>query len=144
MVAWSRRGSRQIRHWVSSATLKQVSQNLTVSLTSLSVLARRSTSSASAARMWKASRCALFGPMPGSRPSSSMRSWTGPSYTPPLRLEGQARQAAAHPAGQRAELAGGQRLSLGVRVPYGGQDQVGQGLGVLGVDGLRLDGQPDQ
>ncbi len=30
-------------------------------------------------------RCALFGPTPGSRPSSSIRSWTAPSYMPAAR-----------------------------------------------------------
>src|SRR5436305_1189191 len=34
--------------------------------------------------MWNAMRCALFGPIPGNRPSSSIRSWMAPSYTPYL------------------------------------------------------------
>ena len=46
----------------------------------LIALARRSASAGSTLRMWKASRWALLGPIPGSRPSSSIRSWTGPSY----------------------------------------------------------------
>src|SRR5690606_39733252 len=32
--------------------------------------------------MWKALRWAQLGPTPGSEPSSSIRSWTIPSYTP--------------------------------------------------------------
>ena len=92
--------------------------------------------------MWKASRWALFGPIPGSRPSSSIRSWTGPSYMLALRSEGQA--AAAEPTGQRAELAGGDGLGLVVGVAYRGHDQVGQGLGVLGINGFGLDRQTDQ
>src|SRR4051812_25289 len=36
--------------------------------------------------MWKAIRCALLGPTPGSLPNSSMRSWTTPSYTPSSNL----------------------------------------------------------
>src|ERR671932_300036 len=44
-------------------------------------LARRLASSAGRRSKWKAIRWADFGPIPGSRPSSSTRSWTGPSYT---------------------------------------------------------------
>ena len=81
MSARSRRGSRQMRHCSSSATLPQTAQNRTLSLTSVSASTSRSTSAGSACSRWKAIRCALLGPTPGSRPSSSIRSWTTPSYT---------------------------------------------------------------
>ena len=42
---------------------------------------RRLASSGGAFTRWNASRCADFGPIPGSRESSSIRSWIGPSYT---------------------------------------------------------------
>src|SRR6478672_3524353 len=80
-TAGSRRGSRQMRHCSSSETLKQVLQNLTFALTSISTSARRRTSTGSACRRWNAMRWALLGPTPGRRPSSSIRSWTAPSYT---------------------------------------------------------------
>src|SRR5690625_5244002 len=79
-TAGSRRASRQIRHCSSSATLPQTEQNRTFSLTSTSALARRLTSASSADSRWKAMRCALFGPTPGNRPSSSIRDCTAPSY----------------------------------------------------------------
>src|SRR5690606_11363869 len=72
----------QIRHRSSSATLPHTAQKRTLSLTSVSTDASRRTSAGSAWRMWKAMRWALLGPTPGSRPSSSIRSWTIPSYTP--------------------------------------------------------------
>ncbi|CAM5664604.1 hypothetical protein SFUMM280S_08357 [Streptomyces fumanus] len=80
MTAGSRRGSRQMLHSSSCATFPQVAQKRTFALTSIRACARRRTSVGSAWRMWKAIRCALLGPTPGSRPSSSMRSWTTPSY----------------------------------------------------------------
>src|SRR3954453_12401718 len=148
MVVSSRCGSRQIRHWLSSETLKQISQNLTVSLTFLSMAARRMTSSGSAARMWKASRWALFGPIPGSRPSSSIRSWIGPSYMAAVRngSEGKAGDAAAQTAGtagDRAELLFLQLGGVRVGVADRGDDQVGERLHVVRVDRLRVDGERD-
>src|SRR5512133_2483116 len=137
MTVSSRRGSRQMRHWVSSDTLKQISQNLTVSLTFLSVAASRITSSGSAARMWKASLWALFGPIPGSRPSSSIKSWTGPSYIVNS-LEGQS-AAHAQSAGQRAKLAGSDRLGLVGGVAYGSHNQICKGLGVTRINRFGLD-----
>src|SRR5665648_1223987 len=82
MVASERRGSRQTRQFSSWATLPQMLQNLTRAFTSRSTSASRLTSSGSSASRWKAIRWALLGPIPGSRPSSSIRSWTAPSYTP--------------------------------------------------------------
>src|SRR6476660_4277295 len=81
MACTSRRGSRQIRQRVASATLKHSSQNRTRALTSVRESTSRSTSAGSACSRWNAIRCALLGPTPGSLPSSSMRSWTAPSYT---------------------------------------------------------------
>src|SRR4051812_35351606 len=80
-TSFVRRVSRQIRHCSDSATLKQVVQNRTSSLTLRSASASRFTSAGSVDRTWKAIRWALFGPTPGSRPSSSIRSWMAPSYT---------------------------------------------------------------
>src|SRR5690349_19483408 len=71
-----------MRHCSSWATLPHTVQKRTLSLTSTSALTSRLTSIGSACSRWKAIRCALLGPTPGSRPSSSIRSWTTPSYTP--------------------------------------------------------------
>src|SRR4029453_6518034 len=108
-------------------------QNLTVSLSFLDIAASRMPSSGSAARMWKASRWALFGPIPGSRPSSSIKSWIGPSYMVKNRSE---RQSATHAesTGQRPQLAGGDRLSLVRGIAYGRHDQICQGFGVTRIN----------
>ena len=88
-------------------------------------------------------RCALFGPTPGSRPSSSMRSWTTPSYTAVLHAPaGRGRRHAAEALGERAHRL---LLQLGrgpVGVPDRGEHQVGEALGVVGVDGARVDLRP--
>ena len=69
-----RRGSVQIEHTSASVTFPHISQNRTFSFTRSSAEARALTSSGSSAKTWKAMRCALFGPTPGNRPSSSMSS----------------------------------------------------------------------
>src|SRR4051812_10266050 len=138
MTVRSRRGSRQILHSSASATLPQMRQNRTLSLTSVSAWTSRRTSTMSAASRWNAMRWALLGPTPGSRPSSSIRSWTAPSYT------SEARQAhATHARGERAELVLRHRLGLGRRVTNRGDDEVLQRLDVVGVDdrGRELDAQ---
>ena len=81
MIAWLRRGSRQIAQVSCSLTLPQMSQNFTLSRTSIRICASRVVSKLCVCRMWNAMRCADFGPMPGRRPSSSISSWTIPSYT---------------------------------------------------------------
>src|SRR5438874_4389201 len=77
----SRPGSRHTRQSWPSATFPHSRQNVTRSLARTIVSARRFASSGAVFTTWKARRCADFGPMPGSRDSSSMRSWIGPSYT---------------------------------------------------------------
>ena len=113
-------------------------QNRTLSLTSSSTWASRRTSAGSAASRWNAIRCALLGPTPGSRPSSSMRSWTTPSYTSAgasLSLgTGQAPVRARRPRcspsspPSRAEQPSGERRVVGVEV-------VGRGRGRSGSSG---------
>src|SRR4051794_38795173 len=111
-------------------------QNFTFALTSISTSARRRTSVGSAESRWKAMRCALLGPTPGSRPSSSMRSWTAPSYT------SDARQAEA--AGQRAHLLLGELRRGASGVAHGGGDEVLQRLDVSGVDDFGRDDDAGQ
>jgi len=73
----SRRGSRQMAHSSPpSLKLKQREQNDTRSLASTMARLRRSASSLGAFKRWNATRWADFGPIPGSRPSWSMSSWT--------------------------------------------------------------------
>src|ERR1700722_3891651 len=74
-------------------------------------------------------RCALFGPIPGSLPSSSIRSWTGPSNT----------QRAAHPTGQRTQLLLRHRGDLVGGVGERANDQVLLRLDVVRVDDLGVD-----
>src|SRR3954469_9388030 len=148
-----RRGSRQIRHCSPSATLKQVTQKRTSACTRCRAATSRTTSADSAASRWNAMRCALLGPTPGSRPSSSMRSWTAPSYTVLLRQgrrcaapggsEAGQTQAAAEAAGDRPHGGGGQLVDGPLGVPQRGYDQVLQRLDVVGVDSRRGDRQGD-
>src|SRR5947209_6291581 len=148
MTVRSRRGSSQMRQMSACETLPQMVQNLTSFFTRMRTAASRSTSVSSAASRWKAMRWALFGPTPGSRPSSSIRSWTAPSY-----IEGlQPRQAEtaeavtepAHAARDRAHLLGGQFLDRPLRIAHGCDHEVLQRLDVVGVDRLRVDGQRRQ
>src|SRR4051812_49880652 len=140
----TRRGSRQMRHCSASATLKQVTQKRTSCCTRVSAATSRVTSADSAASRWKAIRWALFGPTPGRRPSSSIRSWTAPSYTVcPLRPSeaGEAEApAATEPAGERAHGALGELVGRALGVVQRGDDEVLQRLEVVGVDGGRRDG----
>src|SRR5690606_21166908 len=128
-----RRGSLQIRHRSDSATLKQVAQNRTNSFTRVSAAASRVTSVGSADSTWNAMRCALLGPIPGSRPSSSMRSWIAPSY-----ITGSERQA-AEAAGQRPHLLLGERAHRLRRVAQRREHEVLQRLHVVRIDCLRID-----
>src|SRR5215211_7124264 len=149
MTSSTRRGSRQMRHCSPSATLKQVEQKRTSACTRWSAATSRPTSALSAASRWKAMRWALFGPTPGSRPSSSMRSWTAPSYTWGSSSSGRSsgnggRRSEAgqtHAAGQRAHPLGGELVDGALGVADGGHDEVLQGFEVVGVDGGRGDGQ---
>src|SRR4051812_41170749 len=150
MTSSERRGSRQILHCSPSATLKQVLQKRTSACTRCSAAISRPTSALSAASRWKAMRWALLGPTPGSRPSSSMRSWTAPSYTVGSSssacagkrgLEAGQAHATAEAAGQRAHAARGQLVRGALGVADGGDDEVLQGLQVVGVDGGRRNGQ---
>src|SRR6478672_9622345 len=137
---WSRRGSRQIRHWSSSETLKQIVQNFTRALTSTRTSASRRTSTGSACRRWNAIRCALLGPTPGSRPSSSMRSWMTPSY---MRWSAEPGES----AGERAQGPAGEGVGAALGVAVGGDDQVAQVVEVVGtgtVEAALLDPDPDE
>ena len=72
-------GSAQMPHSSPSLMLKHRWHHATRSLASAMARARRRASSLDSFSRWKAMRWADLGPMPGSRPSSSMRSWTGPA-----------------------------------------------------------------
>ena len=61
-----------------------------------------------------------------------MRSWTGPSYTSQTQL----------PEAGHDLLSGGRGLRRGVA--HGGQDEIGQALGIGRVDGLGADGEARQ
>src|ERR1700739_609468 len=84
-------------------------------------------------------RWALLGPIPGSLPSSSIRSWTGPSNMSVQNSGLRHTQRVAHPAGQRTQLllrhAGDLLGGVGKRA----DDQVLQRLDVAGVDDFGVD-----
>jgi hypothetical protein len=77
IIVGSRRSSWQIAQRGPSARLKQISQRLIFSFTSRIASASAAASSAEVRRMWKASRCAVRLPMPGSLPSSVTSRWRG-------------------------------------------------------------------
>src|SRR4051812_7216064 len=130
----SRRSSWQIRQRGPSARLKQISHTPTRSLTSRIASASASASSGSARRTWKARRCAVRCPMPGSLPSSVIRRWTGGACK---RLEArQPERAQVHPAGHAAELGLLELLRRAQALVDRGEHHVLQQLGVVGVDGL--------
>src|SRR5205807_4517404 len=83
-------------------------------------------------------RWADFGPTPGSRPSSSMSSWTGPAYTPrpPASLTEQAAEAAEIEATHRLLRQG---LGPAHGVMDGGEDVILVHLDVVGVDSGGID-----
>src|SRR5215218_2211633 len=125
-VEGSRRSSEQIRQRGPSARLKQISHSPIRSFTSRIASASASASSSEARSRWKASRCAVRPPMPGSLPSSVTSRWTGGEKDdtaqatrpagPPIRVSRgssgrtprlEPRQPeAAHPAARPAEAAG--------------------------------------
>ena len=80
-IVRSRPSSRQMRQSSPSATLPHSLQKKMRSFAWTIDSASRLASSGGAFTRWNASRCADFGPMPGRRESSSIRSWIGPSYT---------------------------------------------------------------
>src|SRR3954468_11354345 len=133
----SRRSSWQIRQRSSSARLKQTWQSPIRSFTSRMASASAVASSVSARRMWKASRCAVRCPIPGSLPSSVMRRWTGGAYKPGS--EPQAERAQVHAARQPAELRLLQLLGGAHGLVDGGEDHVLQQLRVVGIDGVGRD-----
>src|SRR6266508_1978975 len=102
--------------------------------------ASRSASAGSTLSRWNAIRWALLGPTPGSRPSSSIRSWTGPSYStppPPVRQPEAGRQ--PHALGDAAQALRGQFLGLAQALVDRGRDEVAEHLDVVGVKGGRVD-----
>jgi hypothetical protein len=66
-----------ISHSSCSDTLKHRWQNTTRAFASVMARAKRWASSVGSLSRWKAMRCADFGPIPGSRPSSSINACTG-------------------------------------------------------------------
>src|SRR5215213_8891014 len=66
ITEWSRRASRQMEQTSSSVRFPHSRQKRTRSLTSLTAAASASASSRGRCRMWKASRCAVRVPTPGS------------------------------------------------------------------------------
>ena len=90
-------------------------------------------------------RCADLGPTPGRRPSSSMRSWTGPAYRPVTTVAEQPppRQAAEVEAAERRRAhACCSSRDLADGVVQRGQHEVLQHLDVVGIDRRRVDRRP--
>src|SRR3954447_14273426 len=83
-------------------------------------------------------RCADLGPTPGRRPSSSMRSWTGPAY---MAMAASAAEKAAEPAeapeGGLVDVVGSDH-----GVAHCGQHEILQHLDVGGIDHRWVDRDP--
>src|ERR1700730_15860144 len=84
--------------------------------------------------MWYASRCAVFGPTPGSFESSYMRRASGRA-----RAVGTSHPRKLQAAGEAAELVGRELLRLGERVGGRDADEVLQGFHVFRIDRFLFD-----
>ena len=82
-------------------------------------------------------RCALLGPTPGSWPSSSMRSWTAPSYMRGDYIPGRPRPPSPPASGPIVVCCSSGGVAR--RVADRGDDEVLEALDVVGVDRLRVD-----
>src|SRR5687768_2973876 len=136
----SRRSSAQMPHNSPSATFQQRRQNEMRSFTSLMARASRRASSLGSFSRWKAMRWADLGPTPGSRPSSSISSWTGAAYTEAVASGRQPEAAEVEPTQRVAS--GGLRGLLHLRhgVVNCGEHEVFEHRHVVGVDHFGGDG----
>src|SRR3954466_12653440 len=102
---------------------------------------RRSTFSRGLLRRWKARRCALLAPMPGSRWSSATSAWSDSGRAIEEGGTGRERLEAgqAHAAEQAAHLLLHVLVCLLLRVDERGDDHVLQDLDVVLVDDLGID-----
>src|SRR3954454_10964173 len=133
MVRRSRLSLLQKAQGSVSVMLLHTEQYVTRSLTSRSASMRRSVSSRGVFSRWNASRCALFGPMPGRRTSSSMRRVRGSgSANLHSRQLHARRQHSAH-------LARRLFVGLAMGVVQGGDDEILQHHDVLFRDDLGID-----
>src|SRR6266508_2573712 len=91
-------------------------------------------------------RCADLGPMPGSFPSSSMRSWTGPAY----RLTRSGRLGTAEPREPAEQIADAAEVHAahrrlrglghtGAQIVQRSEHEILEHGHVVGVDGVLLD-----
>src|SRR6266700_1341683 len=135
----SRRSLAQYSQSSAVEMLKQRAQKRVFSFTAAIASDRRRASAASAFRMWKARRWAVFGPMPGSRVSASTRSWTGPANTGASAWPS-AHAREAHAPRERPEPLRGEFLLSPEPVVERCPEQVLQHAGVVGVDRGRVDG----
>src|SRR5690606_32937672 len=131
-------------------TLKQTGHRVRPVLAFTSASASARTSSSGRLKRWKASRCALLGPMPGRRPSSRMSVIRAlgkrtlivrPSGGGGPRGSEQPAHPAepAHAAHRGAHLLLLQLLGAALGLAHGGGDEVLEHLDVLGVDHLWVD-----
>src|SRR5437764_12559533 len=81
IIERSREVEEQKRHGSTSVRLLQTEQETILRFTSSSAPTKRSTSVSVIRSTWKASRCAVFCPMPGRRLNSSMSLVTGSEYS---------------------------------------------------------------
>src|SRR2546423_4986733 len=81
IIERSREVEEQKRHGSTSVRLVQTEQETILRFPSSSASTKRSTSVSVIRSTWKASRCAVFCPMPGRRLNSSMSLVTGSEYS---------------------------------------------------------------
>src|SRR5713101_1433759 len=136
----SRRGDRQMAQRSPSAMKKHCSQKRMRALSSTRAPASRSTEARGARTGEKERRWAVLGPMPGSRPSSSISRVSAPG-TSVIGLPQHARRQTepAQPAGQRPQLPGRQVARLLQGVVHRRQDQVLQHVHIARVDDFGFD-----
>src|SRR5512140_290638 len=128
----SRRSSRHRPHSSASVRLKQRPHRCTFCFTSEMAAARSRAYSSGARRMWKARRCAVFSPMPGSLASCATNRFRASGL-----ISGEARD--LHAAGDLRELLLGVLVRLGQRGVHGGGHEVLEHGEIIRVDERLVD-----
>src|SRR5512146_2253587 len=136
----SRRSSRHRPHSSASVRLKQRPHRWTFCFTSEMAAARSRAYSSGARRMWKARRCAVFSPMPGSLASCATSRFNASGLMRAVeRLERSGDARDLHAAGDLRELLLGVLVRLGERGVHGGGDEVLEHGEIVRIDQRLVD-----
>src|SRR5690349_6063743 len=138
----SRPGSRQMLQSGWSLMLKQRSQKTTWSRTATSAAASVRASASGARSRWYVSRCAVFGPTPGSLANASISRATGSIRVEPTKLRLQPGDPEAARDGRHLLL--GEPARGGQGIVHRGDDEVLEHVDVGRIDRRRVDRNRDE